>query len=147
MTTIRDGLQIRIVALDPPFRSDHGVLFGLQDRDEVAAPVLADRTTTFATHVDLVDPAGTAPDFRGEHVQGRKGDRFLYLSWGIAGPSEPFVMFARAKIKLAGIPLDLIELAADSDVELVCELRATNHKGEPASGTIRGDDLVWRATR
>lgn len=82
-------------------------------------------------------------DFRGDHVHGRRGDRFLYLAWGLPDPTEPFVMFARAKVKLIDIPADLLDLATQRGARLVCELQATKSKGQPATGTIKAPGVNW----
>ena len=44
-----------------------------------------------------------AGDFRGPAVQGRKGARFVYLTWGTY-TDDTFTMFRRAKLMLAELP-------------------------------------------
>ncbi len=67
---------MKIVAIEPPFTAEHGVLFGLQSKyGGVADPQPAAETTEFHTHIDV-----RAADFGSDHVQGRRGDRFIYLS-------------------------------------------------------------------
>ena len=54
---------------------------------------------------ELVDrdlPDGTV-DFGGPFVQGRRGDRFVYLSWGTVDGDGGFTMFRRAKLMLAAV--------------------------------------------
>lgn len=140
-------LQLELVAIDPPFEQAHGVLFGLQAGREVDDPVPAVTTTVFTTTLFIteVEVAGQRAevDVKGEHVHGKRGDRFLYIAWGLADPAEPFVMFARAKVKLAAIPSDMLDLAMQQGVALVGKFRATNAKGEPATGTIKSADLAW----
>lgn len=136
-------LHLRLVAIDPPFKTVHGVLFGLQSGREVVDPVPAVKTTVFNTVIQIVDTASRV-DFKGGHVHGKRGDRFLYLSWGLPDPSEPYVMFARAKIKLTNIPAHLVDLATHRGHVLVCDLEATNGKGEPATGTIKEAAISWR---
>ena len=41
-------------------------------------------------------------DLRGPAVHGRKGERFLYLTWGDVGADDSFAMFRRAKLMIAG---------------------------------------------
>src|SRR5262249_48955450 len=43
------------------------------------------------------------PDFRGPAVQGKKGARFVYLTWGDVGADGSFTMFRRAKLMLDDI--------------------------------------------
>ncbi len=133
---------ITIVANDPPFDPGTGVLFGLQNKREVEDPVLADGTTEFRTDIEIRSTAeGT--DFAGPHVNGSKGDRFIYLSWGLPDPTGEFVMVARAKIKLNAIPDELLDQAINVGAGLRADLAATNSKGQPASGTIKPDAIRW----
>jgi len=134
---------VRVEAIDPPFGSEHGVRFGLQAGRDVHEHVPATGTAEFHTQVEIVD-VEAGRDFRGPHVHGRKGDRFLYLSWGVLDEAEPFVMLARAKIKLADVPAELFEAVGVNGGVLVCELKATNDRGQPASGSIRPPDIGWR---
>lgn len=138
----RSVVRVRLTAIDPPFQTEHQVVFGLQDKQGAVDAVDATRTTTFETGIELVGHGDADLDFRGVHVHGKKGDRFLYLSWGTADHAEPFVMFARAKIKLADIPTDLLQ-AADGEAGLECRVHATNGKGQPASGTIKHPAVSW----
>lgn len=51
-------------------------------------------------------------DFRGPAVQGRKGDRFIYLTWGTV-TNATFTMFRRAKLMLADLPEGLDEVTVE----------------------------------
>lgn len=145
-TTPGDQVSVTLAATDPPFDAGHGVLFGLQSKRGVDDPVPATASTDFHTKIDVRTTADGV-DFAGEHVHGRRGDRFIYLSWGLPDQTEPFVMFARAKIKLARIPPDLLEHAREHGQALRAELQATNAKGEPASGTINPLAVRWSIDR
>ena len=140
-------LSVTIVAIDPPFTVEDGVLFGLQSRRDADDPVPACSTTEFQTTIDVVRTDHSEVDFAGKHVHGRRGDRFIYISWGVPDQTEPFVMFARAKIKLGSIPDDLLERAAQQGRVLIVEMQATNTKGQPASVTIEATAIHWRAPR
>ncbi len=72
------GLQVR--------RNPQGLVPGDADRAEWVAEVRTD-----------------ARDFRGPAVQGRKGARFVYLTWGTY-TNGTFTMFRRAKLMLADLP-------------------------------------------
>lgn len=143
MTSEQIPLSVTIVAIDPPFAADDSVLFGLQSRHDVDDPQPASSTTEFHTTIDVIRTANSHDDLTGDHVHGPRGDRFLYLAWGIADPTEPFVMFARAKIKLDTIPADLIDVSVNNGYGLIADLQATNSKGQPASGTIRPPSIEW----
>ena len=135
-------MAMTIVATDPPFNAGHGVLFGLQAKREVDDPVPASRTTEFNIDIE-VRTGDSGIDFAGDHVHGRRGDRFVYLSWGLPDPTQPFVMFARAKIKLDGIPQELLDQCAEQDRRLIADVQATNGQGQPATGTIKPPAIRW----
>ena len=56
----------------------------------------------WTVELDVVDRDGVA-DFRGPAVQGRPGQRFVYLTWGDVTDGA-FTMFRRLKIMLADLP-------------------------------------------
>ncbi len=143
-TPERSLLRITIVAVDPPFTAEDGVLFGLQSRHDVDDPRPASITTEFHVAINVVRTANSGVDFAGEHVHGRRGDRFIYLAWGLPDPTEPFVTFARAKIKLDSVPADLLDVSVTNGQPLIAELQATNPKRQPASGTIKPPSIDWQ---
>lgn len=134
-------LTITIAAIDPPFGADHGVLFGLQSKNGVDEPLPATASTDFHTEIE-VRTTDSGLDFAGDHVQGRRGERYICLSWGLPDQTEPFVMFARAKIKLTDIRPDLLTRAVENRQALRGEMRATT-KGQPATGTINPPAIEW----
>lgn len=140
--SIRISLDLTIVATDPPFAVGDGVLFGLQSKHVVDDPVPACATAEFQTAIEVVRSGGEF-DFTGRHVHGRRGDRFLYVSWGIPDGAEPFVMFARAKIKLLAIPSGLLDDVIGTGQVLTADLQATDSKGQPATGTITPPAIRW----
>lgn len=121
------------------------MLFGLQSKHGVDEPLPASESAEFRVQIE-VRSSNEGLDFAGDHVHGRRGDRSMYLSWGVAEATEPFVLFARAKIKLAHIPADLVELAVQQRRPLQADLEATNARGQPASGTINAPAISWRLT-
>jgi hypothetical protein len=54
-------------------------------------------------------------DFRGPAVQGRKGERFIYLTWGTFA-DDTFSMFRRAKLMLADLPRGVQAVTVDVDL-------------------------------
>ncbi len=59
------------------------VYFGIQKKEEVIDLVPGNaRKAVFNFPVDVVTGSRGGLDFRGPHVQGKKGKRFVYLSWG-----------------------------------------------------------------
>ncbi|MGI9614702.1 MAG: DUF5990 family protein [Acidimicrobiales bacterium] len=137
------AISVVLFAVDPPFKPEHGVAFGLQHKRGEVDPVPATSTSAFEFQLEIFSNDAGTFDFRGDYVNGRRGDRFVYLSWGVPGEAEPFVMFARAKIKLGDIPTELLQAAVKKGTDLECRLEATNAKGQPASGTIRPPAVGW----
>ena len=52
-----------------------------------------------------------ALDFKGPAVHGKRGERFLYLTWGNVASDGSFTMFRRAKLMLNRVEDDLIRTA------------------------------------
>ncbi|MEV8422476.1 DUF5990 family protein [Streptomyces niveus] len=85
------------------------------------------------------DRAGdAAPDFRGPYVQGRRGARFVYLTWGELPPGGAFGMFRRAKIFLADVPGELLGAGT---VETTLGL--TDAAGMPLCAAVRPPVITW----
>lgn len=54
-------------------------------------------------------------DFRGRAVHGRRGERFVYLTWGTFTDGS-FSMFRRAKLMLGDLPAGAEEVTVDIDL-------------------------------
>jgi hypothetical protein len=104
---------------------------GLQVRSEPVGLVPAD-----AAAAEWVAEIYTNDgDFRGPAVQGKKGERFVYLTWGtVAGDS--FSMFRRAKLMLSDLPADADEVTVDVDL--------TDERGMPRCARLRPPALRIR---
>jgi hypothetical protein len=96
----------------------------------------AEWTTTVTSRID---PRGR--DFTGPAVHGKRGERFLYLTWGEVADGN-FEMFRRAKIMLSDVPAD----ASDTDVVMV-ELALTGPDGMPRCARVERDGVSWRLLR
>ena len=74
---------------------------GVQVRSEPADLVAADAAKPRDGQVSLrvAETEGTL-DFFGPAVHGKRGQRFLYLTWGDLGEGGSFAMFRRAKLML-----------------------------------------------
>jgi hypothetical protein len=101
---------------------------GLQvGRDpEGLVPSDADRTEW----VTEIRSDGT--DFRGPAVQGPKGARFVYLTWG-TGKDGTFTMFRRAKLMLAELPRGVDAVTVDVDL--------TDERGMPRCARLSAPAL------
>ncbi len=84
---------------------------GVQIRQDPARLVRADESEAlWEVDVEVIRNDG-ALDFRGPGVHGKRGDRFIYLTWGNVGPDNTFEMFRRAKLMLDCVEPELIERA------------------------------------
>ncbi|UUW91114.1 DUF5990 family protein [Nocardioides sp. WV_118_6] len=123
---------------------------GLQVGREPAelVPGDADRAT-WTTELRLVDlPDGTT-DVRGPAVQGRRGERFVYLTWGDLGADGGFAMFRRAKLMLA----DVLALGVGTDSGLgpddhvVATVDLTDERGGPRCARLEPPALTLALVR
>ena len=77
-----------------------------------------------------VSASDDGPDFRGPAVQGRRGERFVYLTWGEL-TDGCFSMFRRAKLMLA-------DLAPCSEADsVVVDVDLTGEDGLPRCARLR----------
>jgi hypothetical protein len=94
-------------------------------------------SATWETEVRLVDG-----DARGQAVQGRRGDRFVYLTWGdLSGGG--FEMFRRAKLMLDRVDPALVAEADASGRPLVADVRLTDEKGGPRCARVDPPAVTW----
>ena len=77
-------------------------------------PQLLDLQPGDATEVTwTVDCDVNGSDVRGPYIQGRPGDRFIYLNWSSIDGDGQMDMFRRAKLMLADVPGDVLAKAAE----------------------------------
>ncbi len=117
---------------------------GVQLRRDPAHLVRADAPeANWEVDVDVV-PADGGVDFRGPAVQGKRGERFIYLTWGDVGPSKHFEMFRRAKLMLHRVEPQLIEAAAASGC-LRATVDLTDRDGGPRCARVDPPAITWSA--
>ncbi len=100
---------------------------GLQVRSDPVGVVVGNAADArWETEVTVV-----GDDFRGPAVHGKRGERFVYLTWGdLSGGG--FEMFRRAKLMLSRVDPALVEQAAADGRCLVADVVLTDEKGGPA---------------
>ena len=86
-----------------------------------------------------------AVDLRGPAVHGKKGERFLYLTWGDVGPGGSFDMFRRAKLMIGDIEPDMFAAASRDDGVLVASLSLTDDRGGPRCARVKPPMISWRS--
>lgn len=83
-------------------------------------------------------------DLRGPAVHGKKGERFLYLTWGDVARDGSFAMFRRAKLMVDDVDRDLLDAAARGEGTLVGSVSLTDEHGGPRCARVRPPALSWR---
>lgn len=139
-------MDVRIVGVNLPGRTwgpYDNIHVGVQRRTEVVDLVAGDAGE--AVWEFPVEPAGG--DFKGPHVQGKRGERFLYLSWGAVGADGRFAMFRRAKLMLAAIEPSVLESASQPGYRLVAALSLTGGDGAPRCAALRPPAVSWTAAQ
>lgn len=128
-------MRLRIEGHDLPGRHPGGhrdVQVGVQVRREPAELVPADAASA-SWELEITETYGAdARDFHGPAVQGRPGERFVYLTW-LEGAVP--TMFRRAKLMLADAP----EAAS-----VVARVHLTDEKGLPRCARLRPPAVEWR---
>jgi hypothetical protein len=137
---------VRIVGVNLPGRRwscYDNVHVGVQRRQEVVDLVAGDASE--ARWEFEVDASPEDGRLRGPYVQGRRGDRFFYLSWGTVDPGGAFSMFRRAKLMFDGIPVPVLDDAARTDHVLEAALSLTGPDGSPRCAALRPPAISWTA--
>lgn len=130
----------RCAPADAP-RSYDNVHVGVQRNGEVVDLVPGDADGAVWSLPVTVKDHDQGADFGGPFVHGRRGDRFLYLSWGEVD-GDRFTMFRRAKLHLADAPAEAIAAATQTGV-LRCRVGMTDGWGNPRCARVRPPDAVW----
>jgi hypothetical protein len=144
------GVQVIITGIHPPGRSfcrpDGSVMdnvhVGVQVAREPSLLIRADASEMrWEVEVVVVSRNGSL-DFRGPSVHGKRGDRFIYLTWGHVGPDEAFEMFRRAKLMLDRVEPGLIELAVTTG-RLDARVDLTGDDGGPQCARVDPPAIAW----
>ena len=124
------------------FASYDDVHVGIQVRRDPAEMVPADAPTArWESELRRVDVGGTL-DWRGAAVQGKRGDRFVYLTWGSRRPGGTFEMFRRAKLMLDRVDPSVLDSVGDDGV-LRAEVSLTDEKGGPRCARVDPPAIRW----
>ena len=146
-------MEVRVVGSNLPGRSwgdprpsgcrYENIHVGIQRRSEVVETVPADAgAATWDLTVDVVDDGSTV-DFRGPYVQGRRPDRFVYLSWGTVDGEGRFEMFRRAKLMLDALDRDTVRAANRAGSRMEARLGLTGGDGGPRCAAVRPPSVDW----
>jgi hypothetical protein len=115
---------------------------GVQIRRNPERLVRADASEArWEIDVDVAREGGVF-DFRGPAVQGRRGERFIYLTWGELGATDEFEMFRRAKLMLDRVPRTVIEKAVEAG-RLTAVVDLTGGDGGPRCARVDPPAVEW----
>jgi hypothetical protein len=120
------------------------VYLGIQKKEEVIDLVPGNvRKAVFNFPVDVITGSRGGVDFRGPYVHGKKGKRFVYLSWGELDSDGRFTMFRRAMLHFDAIKSKDLRSAMASSRIIDGTLGLTDDKGGPLSANI-DSKITWR---
>ncbi len=130
------------------FTSSHGtstnVHVAVQERADPLDPVPGDApSATWDIEVGLMTTHEGQLDFRGPAVHGKRGERFVYLTWGDVGADGSFAMFRRAKLMLSHVDPDLVVAAERDGRRLMADVHLTDDCGGPRCAALAPPALVW----
>lgn len=143
-------VRVAITGINPPgrvfCRRDGSMIdnvhVGVQVRRDPVQLVSADASEgRWEVDVEVVRiDAGL--DFRGPAVHGKRGDRFIYLTWGDVSPDGRFEMFRRAKLVLDRVERELVESAMQLDC-LAATVDLTGDDGGPRCARVDPPAIKW----
>ena len=143
-TDASQQIRLRITIVSPPAGTKWALQLGKSD---LAPPIrAAERAVVFETEVEATAGSKAEPfRLRGAAVQGRSGDRFLYLNSGSCAGDHTSIWSRRAKVPLFGITARLAKAAAQKGSILECQFSGTAKDGGPACASITLLSPGWAA--
>lgn len=131
-----ESLSLRIIVLDPPPNIQWALQIG---QDEMVKPSSATHNRiSFAFTAEVVSGTSkSAFHLRGPAIQGRPGERFVYLRVGTYAGQTGTDVARRAKIGLEGITQRLLDATkAKRAGVLEVQIAGTDSKGGAACATV-----------
>jgi hypothetical protein len=116
---------------------------GIQERrDPVGLVAGNSRSAGWDVHITVVTADDGLVDFRGPAVQGKRGARFVYLTWGDVGDDGTFSMFRRAKLLIDDEMTRLFRAAQRSNRSVVATVDLTGDRGGPRCARLKPPALA-----
>ncbi len=139
-----EGLALRITVVNPPPNISWALQLG---RDELVKPTVTSKSRiSFDFAVEVV--AGDSPGsfrLRGPAVQGRPGERFVYLCIGTYAGQAGSPAGGRAKISLEGITRKLLDAVSRTrSAVLEARFAGTARDGRPSMASVPLVGEGWR---
>lgn len=76
------------------------------------------------------------PDFHGPQVDGKRGDRHIYMNWFNREAGGQLRLFRRGKVMLEDIDPTLVKQSEQGGTALRCTVHLTNDKGLPTTARL-----------
>ena len=142
---------MRIVGQNLPGRSFspsaderyENVHVGVQERANPVGLVAGDADgASWDLDVRVVTDGDGGLDFRGPVVHGKRGERFVYLTWGDVSIEGSFRMFRRAKVMLDRVEPALVRQASRDGV-LVATVDLSDEHGCPRCARVDPPAVAW----
>jgi Family of unknown function (DUF5990) len=115
---------------------------GVQVRREPSNLVRADAAEAcWSCDIEVVERDGQI-DFRGPAVQGTRGERFVYLTWGEVSGDHQFEMFRRAKLMLHRVDPTVMDAALRAG-RLLARIDLTGDRGGPRCARVDPPAIEW----
>lgn len=140
-------LQLILTLRSPPAGVDFAVQRG---RDDLVKPFLVTTDSVSFAITLALGPllADGSPNFRGPFAQGAASDRFVYVNSGFYAGQMGTPWERRAKIKLKGIPIALVENAAgDPDAAIEARIHGAMKDGGPVCASVQPPQIAWQMVR
>lgn len=130
---------------DPDGHPLNNVHVGVQIGKEPCDLIAGDASSAkWEVAVRVVTGPDADVDFKGPAVQGKRGERFLYLTWGNVDDLSHFKMFRRAKLMLNRVDPELVAAAEQQQRPLVCQVRLRDEHGAPRCARIDPPAIEWK---
>jgi hypothetical protein len=138
-------LRLRVSIVSPPAGTRWALQLG---KSELVPPArTSERSVVFELDAEMVSATEAEPvRLRGAAIQGRPGDRFLYLNSGTYAGDRTSIWSRRAKVPLIGITASLAKAAAHEGAVLECQFSGTAKDGGPACASITLLSPGWTVT-
>lgn len=141
-------ISVRIIGQNLPglrFCEYYPVHIGTQRGKEVIDLVAGDAPEAiFSFTINAVSGDDAQLDFRGPFVHGKKGARFLYLSWGVLLPDGQFHMFRRAKLLLSALTELGLTGRHETGTTIEAVVNLTGSRGDPVCASLKPPQIRWR---
>ncbi|MEV7416358.1 DUF5990 family protein [Streptomyces sp. NPDC089919] len=141
------GLPGRSIAPGPGFPGYEDIQVAVQPKargGKLLAPQPGDADSVAWTLDCTARPGATGTELTGPWIQGRPGQRFVYLWWDGVDDTGARVMFRRAKLMLDAVDPAVLE-AALAGGTLTARLTLTDLRGHPLCAAVRPPSVTWSA--